>query len=163
MLHFPPTELILHKRTKFQIANEKNYGKSLFSRIQKLYLRKSGSPIYRINIQHRMHPEILKWPNSHFYNNSVHQNVSNGSASFPIVPYKIISYSPVEMDSDYIRVVVNALLNHLDPKKYSIGIIATDFQQKKTMQNKLRWVLSQCMWLAEEKILQEPVACETLY
>lgn len=125
-------------RTKFQVANEKNYGKSLFSRIQKLYLRKSGSPIFRINIQHRMNPEILKWPNSYFYNNSVHQNVSKGADSFPIVPYKIISYSPVQVESDYIRVVVNVLLNHLDRKKYSIGIITTDFQQKMIMQNKLR-------------------------
>lgn len=121
----------------FQIAMEKNYGKSLFSRFQRIFLGKTGSPIFRINIQHRMHPEILKWPNLYFYNNRLRAVASKTADNFPIVPFKIISYSPIDMESDNIMMIIDILSGHNVDKSCSIGIICASPQQKLNMQSKL--------------------------
>lgn len=123
---------------KFQIADEKNYGKSLFSRFQKLYLGKTGSPISRINIQHRMHPEIMKWPNHYFYNNRLHAAASKTPDNFPIVPFKMLSYAPLLVESDNIMLIIDVLVGHIDAKNHSIGILCTSPKQKLVMQNKLK-------------------------
>ncbi|XP_037044429.1 uncharacterized protein LOC119080271 isoform X2 [Bradysia coprophila] len=119
-----------------QVANELNYGNSLFRRIYKLYSSTPDSPIFRLNIQHRMHPEIGMWPNAYFYNNVLHQAPSNLLDNLPIVPYKLISYAP-GMESDNIMFVVNYLCNNIDPNKYTIGVICTNSKDSTVMRNKL--------------------------
>ncbi|KAG4070937.1 hypothetical protein HA402_001374 [Bradysia odoriphaga] len=119
-----------------QVAHELNYGNSLFRRVYKLYSSTPGSPIFRLNIQHRMHPEIGLWPNTYFYNNVLHQAASNLLDNLPIVPYKIISYAP-GMESDNIMFVVNYLCSNIDSNKYSIGVICTNSKDSTVMRNKL--------------------------
>lgn len=121
------------------MANEKNYGNSLFRRVHKLYSSKPGSPLFHLNIQHRMHPEIGQWPNSYFYKNNLLQSSSNSLDNLPIVPYKMISYAP-GMESDNIMFVVDFLCGLLiDANRCSISVICTNTRQTLTMREKLRY------------------------
>lgn len=125
----------------FQILNHLNYGNSLFARFQKLFLGKVGSPVFEMNYQYRIHKEILEWPNYHFYKNRliVHEKIKN--VSFPIVPYKIISYGldhRIKKESDNIMLVIQILLDHVDQNMYTIGVICTNYKQNFVMKNKLR-------------------------
>lgn len=85
-----------------------------------------------------MHPEILKWPNSYFYNNRLCIPRSKNTDTFPIVPYKIISYDPINMESDNVMLIIKALLTYIDWNTQPIGVICTNFKQNSIMQNKLR-------------------------
>ncbi|GLV34424.1 Senataxin [Carabus blaptoides fortunei] len=50
-----------------QEAKQLGYGNSLFYRIQKCFEHLPENPIRMLKTQYRMHPEICKFPNEHFY------------------------------------------------------------------------------------------------
>jgi len=56
-------------RLVHQLAENVNYGRSLFERLERL-----GHPVHLLNIQYRMHPSISLFPNREFYEN----NIKNG-------------------------------------------------------------------------------------
>lgn len=123
-----------------QVVSEMNY-KSLFARFQKLFLGKVHSPVFEINYQYRIHPTILHWPNHEFYKNRLISHPSTEDNTFPIVPYKVISYSLQrnKMESDNIMCLIQILLKHIDYEKFTIGIICTNKTQNDIMRNKLRY------------------------
>lgn len=84
-----------------------------------------------------MHPEILKWPNRYFYDNELHPVASKAANNFPIVPYKMITYGPVQLEIDNLMLIVNVMLTYIDRKQYSIGIICTDLKLKSIIYNQL--------------------------
>lgn len=85
-----------------------------------------------------MHPEIMKWPNHYFYSNTLRPDASKVVDNFPIVPYKIISYSPAETEPSGIMAIMDVLLDQIDSKKNSIGIISPYIKQKTAMQVQLK-------------------------
>lgn len=90
-----------------------------------------------------MHPEILKWPNSFFYNNRLQPIMTNIVNDFPIDPFQMISYGNVkQMENVNIMLIIDVLLGYIDPQTNSVGIICTSLQQKSIMQNRLKWFLS---------------------
>ncbi|XP_037044437.1 helicase sen1-like isoform X2 [Bradysia coprophila] len=122
------------------IVKSMNYGKSLFARFQKLYLGKFGSPVFEMNFQYRIQQEILLWPNHQFYKNRLVPHASVKDNSFPIAPYKVISYSLDKgvKESDNIMLVVKVLLGHVDWHAHSVGMICTNFKQNSILKNKLK-------------------------
>lgn len=63
---------------------------------------------------------------------------------FPIVPYKIISYKPVQMESNNVVLLVETVLNFVDRKKYSIEVICSHAKLKSIMKEKLMYTWRHC-------------------
>lgn len=114
----------------------------MFARFQKQYLGKFGSPVFEMNFQYRIHQEIMMWPNGQFYKNRLVPHNTVKDDSFPIAPYKLISYGVDRRmkESENIMRVIKVLLGHVDRKAHSFGMICTNFKQNSILKNKLRWV-----------------------
>lgn len=117
-----------------------NYGNSLFARFQKLFLGKFGSPVFEMNFQYRIHQEILMWPNRQFYKSRLVPHAIVKDDSFPITPYKLISYNLDKgmKESENIMLVIKVLMGHVDWNAHSFGMICTNFKQNSILKNKLR-------------------------
>lgn len=117
-----------------------NYGNSMFARFQKLLLGKPAAPVYEMNFQYRLQQEILMWPNHQFYKNRLVPHASVIDNRFPIVPYKIISYSLDNRakETDNIMLVIKVLLGHVDWQTHSLGMICTNFKQNSILKNRLK-------------------------
>lgn len=61
---------------------------------------------------------------------------------FPIMPYRVISYSRIVMESDNIMLIIKVLLKFIDYNAHSIGVICSNFKQNSIMANKLRYIFS---------------------
>lgn len=107
---------------------------SLFARIQKSYECLKDDPIYHLNIQYRMHSEIVKWPNFYFYKNSLHTPFTPVDNSFPLKRYCVLNLLSNQnmtqsvscYNSDEIEFVVfllSKIFELISSKGYSVGII----------------------------------------
>ena len=66
---------------------ERGYNRSLMER-----LVSSGYPVKFLNVQHRMHPEIVLYPNTEFYGGALQtEYASSDKPSSSLAPYKIIA------------------------------------------------------------------------
>lgn len=118
-----------------------NYGNSLFARFQKLFLGKCGSPVFEMNFQYRIQQEILMWPNHQFYKGRLVPHISTvKDDSFPVAPYKLISYSldKAVKEMENVMVLVKVLLGHVDWNAYTFGVICTNYKQQSILKIELR-------------------------
>lgn len=75
----------------FQVAEEKQYGQSLFSRHYNFYRRLSSSPIMMLRRQYRMHEQIVKWPNAYFYDKQLQNQYNAPSPNYTLRPYYFLN------------------------------------------------------------------------
>ncbi|PNX72733.1 regulator of nonsense transcripts-like protein, partial [Trifolium pratense] len=147
-------ECQLPAMVRSNVCSEAGFGRSLFERLSLL-----GSHKNLLNMQHRMHPQISLFPNSHFYNNKIrdapHVERNYGKQYLPgpmFGPYSFINVAGgrEEYDDDgrsyknmaEVAVVMTILKNlHkawlATKEKLSIGIVSPYAGQVLKIQEKL--------------------------
>lgn len=133
-----------------QVVKECNLDLSLFKRIVDSF--DSGdekAPIYKMVYQYRMHPEILKWPNAEFYNNSLRTGLTFSDQLLnPYVLFDIDSDQNMTQEIQrniynreeigLVEKLIELILKIKGTEKMSFGIITPYLRQKKELSNKLK-------------------------
>jgi senataxin len=107
---------------------------SLFKRIIQTVPRK----ILYLRYQYRMHPEILAFPNNHFYGNSLRSRVDTTRQI--LKPYALINLDSTQNSTqnevEFTLKLVEQLILKV-PKNYSFGTITPNARQKTELMVKL--------------------------
>lgn len=108
---------------------ERGYNRSLMER-----LVSSGYPVKFLNVQHRMHPEIVLYPNTEFYGGALQtEYASSDKPSSSLAPYKIIAVDGkcVEAGTSFVNeaeVSVCVEMQREIQKEYENVVIVTPYQ-----------------------------------
>lgn len=74
--------------------------------------------------QHRMHGDILSWPNQAFYQNQIQPNSRKPSKSSAIAAYTVFQVNTIEdIEMEFVTKFLKLYTEKIDRSKSSIGII----------------------------------------
>lgn len=131
---------------KSQEAKNLGLGKSLFARIQAA----SNTRNYlSLNVQYRMHPEILRFPNAYFYKNQIMNGVQvNGINSYKLRPYLVFKLESEQNftqnphcyntdEVDFVMELIKTVKSVIEPVNYTIGVVTPYAKQKQLIEKKL--------------------------
>ena len=75
--------------TVSSLAAKKNkFSTSLFTRIFDHFEFTENSPIQHLNVQYRMHYDIMLWPNQYFYGGKL--RLGDQDRKFPLINFKVV-------------------------------------------------------------------------
>ncbi|CAG7685552.1 unnamed protein product [Allacma fusca] len=136
-----------------QEAAEKYLGNSLFNRHYNFYKKRfpnGPSPVMHLEVQYRMHPSIIDWPNKVFYDGKLITLNTVGRArvnKIKLEPYVFINFDGVQSgadgkicNTDEVKLIVeilktmrhqNNILNSQSSFPFEIGIITPYREQKR--------------------------------
>ncbi|CAH1398076.1 unnamed protein product [Nezara viridula] len=124
-----------------QTAKKFGLCQSLFARLYKVWTGVPSSPVYMLTAQHRMHPEIAKFPSKAFYNGQL-TTPSFLAIKRPFKPYAIVTHTLVqdsnETNLSEARLIVEMagkLLSEPGMKGLSIGLIVPYQKQRSVIQD----------------------------
>lgn len=131
---------------KSQEAKNLGLGKSLFARIQ---AASNTCNYLSLNVQYRMHPEILRFPNAYFYNNQITNGVQvNGINSYKLRPYLVFKLESEQNltqnphcyntdEVDFVIELIKTVESVIEPVNYTIGVVTPYAKQKQLIEKKL--------------------------
>lgn len=125
----------------FQTAKKFGLCQSLFSRLYKVWNGLPSSPVYMLTAQHRMHPEIAKFPSKAFYNGQL-TTPSFLAIKRPFKPYAIITHT-LTQDSNETNLgeaklvveMASKLLLEPGMKGLTVGLIVPYQRQRSLIQD----------------------------
>lgn len=122
------------------MCRELNFSRPLFNRIIDSYGTAGISYYPTLKIQYRMHPEISHWPNKQFYAKEMISSIVSKEldCNFPLQPYTVFSFHQDVKEVTVIEDILSMCTPHVDPSKFTYGIIPTLAHTRNLLENKVR-------------------------